>query len=75
MLRKILGKSTSQTRIIALTKWIAKMPNGWGWAAEVEDARVGVETFEAYGLEITLDANGNAQRLVSLRGAFEVVAE
>ncbi len=35
---------------------------------EVEGARVGVETIEVYGLEISLDANGNAVAVTSPYG-------
>lgn len=37
-------------------------------AVLIDGARVGVETIEAYGLEIILDAHGNAERVTSLRG-------
>lgn len=39
-------------------------------SVEVDGARVGIEMVEAYGLEITVDANGNAERITSLRGDF-----
>ena len=42
-------------------------------AVEVIGARLGVETIEAYGLEITLDANGNAAEIRSPHG-LDVIA-
>jgi hypothetical protein len=44
----------------ALGKAAHLFENGWVTKVEVHHARVGVETVEAYGLIITLDANGNA---------------
>jgi len=37
-------------------------------SVDVDGARLAVETVEAYGLEITLDANGNAVSITSPYG-------
>lgn len=37
-------------------------------AVLVDGARMGVEKVQAYGLDITLDANGNAERIECERG-------
>jgi hypothetical protein len=38
------------------------------WSVGVDGARVGVETIAIHGLEITLDANGNAESVSSPHG-------
>lgn len=42
--------------------------NGWVTEVEVHHARVPVETVEAYGLTIRVDANGNAVSVSSAHG-------
>lgn len=42
--------------------------NGWVCAVEVHHARLAVQTVQAYGLTITLDAHGNAVTVSSEDG-------
>lgn len=73
---KALPKSWSQTKRDGIADQIADALDTAGlllWdgttaAVEVRGARVTVETIAAYGLDIEIDANGNAGRIASDRG-------
>jgi hypothetical protein len=61
----LLPKSAHK-HIDAILEYFALQPAS---VVEVIGARVGVEEVDAYGLHITLDANGNAERVVFPYGA------
>jgi hypothetical protein len=60
---------TDQKRLDAVAGYL-RDPDNAPWVATVEviGARVPIETVEVYGLEITVDANGNAVHISSPHG-------
>lgn len=80
VIRELLPNSWSQTRRNGLTDQILDalydaglLIDGSPRTVEVRGARVAVEAVEAYGLRISLDANGNAVEIASPWG-LEVTA-
>lgn len=63
--RKI--SDASQKKIDAILGYI-RDNDLWVGSVEVIGARVAIETVEVYGLEITVDANGNAVHVSSPHG-------
>lgn len=60
----------SAKTIVAIVEHVEGMEReGDIWVAEVNHARVPVQTVRVYGLEISLDANGNAVSVEFPHGA------
>ena len=60
---------TDQKRLDAVAGYLRDPDNArWVDKVEVIGARVPIETVEVYGLEITVDANGNAVHISSPHG-------
>jgi hypothetical protein len=69
VLTEVLPKAAHKKIDALVERLIALLPDAIE-AVEIEGARVGVEAIEAYGLEITVDAMGNAASVAFPHGAF-----